>query len=687
MQRDTLFLLIGIIATIVTFVVGIFITVALNSGVRRETSRQIKQIRHRAPDFLKSVFMPSAYRRERRQLARDRVATVLRFRHPFAFSLSRWNSIEERQRDLDADDPTCDVIDLLPEDGGRTLLVGEAGIGKTTVMGQLYKSACRLDTHLVFLLNLGRVRAVQFNNMTDEERLNTIVEDSAEPAPCQVWDIERALAGGPAVVLVDGLNEIPSAARTALTEGLDQLGRAVGQRPALVYSMRPETLESLSPIDGFYSVDPLAEDYVLRQYEARHGEGRYWTLSGLARELLARPFYLNLACKGADFSQPGAIHEMLLGFLSGVLKMSKVQIRRLSEVAFQFEAPDENRSIADLLRVRADWSDAATVALKGGGVLAEDGDWGHDNWRNILMAVYLAGKGRPAYDELDRATNFSAQRDVLQWATAIAWGQRSADELLSSVFDWSYPGALWCAKYAASLGDAEVPAVHMIYASVAAKRFDSFESTRAKAGYLLSGDGTPVLEPYASGSQDEILGTLSRLLGSSAPFDEWFALYSGEHGDLNAGEWVEAISSEDSLTGWAAANAAREPNALNTQDRKALREAYASVALAARPTVRWRIVHVLGAHPSPQTLDVLEAAADEAENHWVRYGSVRSIMEIGAKSDGMRARCLKSLVKVRKTLNERVPSDRAILDEMRNGLAIDGASGEWPAQLTKVIEG
>src|SRR6185369_16186165 len=96
---------------------------------------------------------------------------------------------------------------------------------------------------------------------------------------------------------------------------------------------------------------------------------------------------------------------------------------------------------------------------------------------------------------------------------------------------------------------------------------------------------------------------------------------------------LAAIEHEDSLIGWTVANVAKRTTISESQAAMLRR----LLQNAEDPIVRWRAAHVLGAHPSEDNVTALLDALNDPY-HWVRYGAVRSLIELAARSSDLRPR-------------------------------------------------
>ena len=98
-------------------------------------------------------------------------------------------------------------------------------------------------------------------------------------------------------------------------------------------------------------------------------------------------------------------------------------------------------------------------------------------------------------------------------------------------------------------------------------------------------------------------------------------------------------------------------------------------------TIRWRIVHTLGAWPSQDNAQLLlEALGDE--HVWCRYGAVRSLVEMAARTTdpNLRQRILSSLSERWRRL------DSEPLSQLAWASRYETADAEWPAAIQPLIE-
>jgi hypothetical protein len=110
----------------------------------------------------------------------------------------------------------------------------------------------------------------------------------------------------------------------------------------------------------------------------------------------------------------------------------------------------------------------------------------------------------------------------------------------------------------------------------------------------------------------------------------WKRLYCNADGVQVTDEDIDLIASPNPLIGWAAANFVRRGNVFAGGEER-IRAIYTRHgADTGKRSVRWRVVHALGAHPSDANLDLLAEALATDEYRWVLYGAARSLVEAGA---------------------------------------------------------
>ena len=206
--------------------------------------------------------------------------------------------------------------------------------------------------------------------------------------------------------------------------------------------------------------------------------------------------------------------------------------------------------------------------------------------------------------------------------------EERADQFLRQLYDWN----LYAAGYAlAQARDTDVcvgvETRTLIFAMLAEKRFDTIFATREKADDALAlmqlSDARPFRDAQSLGA---VFAALDVIESNEPWFNRWKDLFrTGPDSELS-NETLASIRIRDSLTGWTVANVAKRSN-VHAETPDLLSD---WVQDEPNATARWRIAHVLGAFPTMTALDTLVRLLDHDPDGSVRYGAVRSIVELAS---------------------------------------------------------
>jgi hypothetical protein len=222
-------------------------------------------------------------------------------------------------------------------------------------------------------------------------------------------------------------------------------------------------------------------------------------------------------------------------------------------------------------------------------------------------------------------------------------------DFLKRVFDWNYFAAADCiAEFREDDPEPRQLSLSIraaILAAVGEKRFDPIERTRRRANEILQHHRYEIAQPYREGpTRETLVHHIATLGGSEAWFTQWRGVFSKDVGDRLDAKEVEPIASDDSLIGWAAANAARRTK-LDEEQQQRVRSLYEDAAgRELSKSVRWRVVHVLGAYPNADNASLLLKAVREDPYHWTQYGAARALVEVASQSEeGLRGPVVQGL--------------------------------------------
>ncbi len=217
-----------------------------------------------------------------------------------------------------------------------------------------------------------------------------------------------------------------------------------------------------------------------------------------------------------------------------------------------------------------------------------------------------------------------------------------------------------------------------LLAMLAERRWDLIRATAERVT-----DALRLFPPGLAGrflevaSLTELVDLVSTTVFTSPEFEQWRRLFTTRPDAEAADEMVELITDADSVTGWTVANVLKRAR-LNSSQQAQLRTLLNEASDA---TIRWRVAHALGAHPSLETLEVLLAALSDPDQ-WVRYGAIRSLVEGAARDEAVRRSVFDRLA-------DRVVSligDERTLEELERSLLLTKPPEDWGEAVEPVLE-
>ena len=216
---------------------------------------------------------------------------------------------------------------------------------------------------------------------------------------------------------------------------------------------------------------------------------------------------------------------------------------------------------------------------------------------------------------------------------------------------------------------------------MAEKRWDFMLSTAERAKDALS-----VFPAQSIARQLLDLATLDDLMTyvSYVEFDSneyrlWKSVFILRTRDSVPDQLLTKIIEDDSITGWTLANVLKRT--VVTEARQRQLRVWANSPNATDAAL-WRIAHTLGAYPSSDNFHFLLRLLDSDSALWPRYGALRSLLEIAAKSANNRLR--KDILGA---LTQRVPrlSEQHLLAEMHRALFVRDAPEDWTEVILPLL--
>jgi hypothetical protein len=258
--------------------------------------------------------------------------------------------------------------------------------------------------------------------------------------------------------------------------------------------------------------------------------------------------------------------------------------------------------------------------------------------------------------------------------------QDPSGEFLYAVYDWN-PYAVGYALAEARIGEDDVPrdVRLMIIAMLAERRFDRhFHSARRAGDALDLLKDNDAVQLRAAASRADLLALISKIDIHGEVYNRWSELFTLKEAASAPPELIPALENEVSVIGWTAANVLKRVR-LSEADEDALR----AMAKSSVPVVRWRSVHALGSTCAAQTIETLFDRLDNDSDENVRYGAIRSLVEVASRAPDQLAKIVDKII-------ERLPqilhSPRIISELCRVVFLAPGfAPPNWVEEISRVF--
>lgn len=540
------------------------------------------------------------------------------------------------------------------------VLVGEGGVGKTALIVQATVAAAAPLDPFPVLVDLKTWKPAFAEGLSPNPSgadlrpsMDALLRASVQRIGIDLLD--TIVVRRDVLVIVDGLNEVPyGEVGSRILTLLDEYMRAHPNARVLVTDRR---------VSDFYRernwvtlrLERLATTDVAEIVDDRFEPGTFRGLAATTQSLLRVPYFLDRAMRAGQLavaSRAGAMES----FLRDHGGLTDEQIDELASIAFGVYEQRHSRTFpaavvedglaAELVgRLR----DAGVLTSAGGNELRFDHQLEHD----YLAGRHLAGDiGRWTAEVFDAVTFEASSFDVLGLALERIEGQ-DRDGFVRQVYDWNWRGAISAVADVEQEGEAACSAeLRMALLAVTAeKRFDPVSGTRERTNRQLGRFGDAYAQALvAAPSLDALTEVVAGLPACEVPwFERWRTVFCRMPPTPLTADEVLWLAEADSVIGWTAANTVRRfPfDADRAQQLRELYRAQPEPSQVARAT-RWRVVHALGAWPEAASAALLLDAVDHDEHDWVKYGAVRSLMEMAARTsdaalratilDGLRAR-------------------------------------------------
>jgi hypothetical protein len=305
------------------------------------------------------------------------------------------------------------------------------------------------------------------------------------------------------------------------------------------------------------------------------------------------------------------------------------EVGAVAEACFAAYSAARSRMF-DIVAFREKVGQPVLDQLKQSGAIRIDGTNGF--FQHHIVHDFLAAKHVARLDPnlwtpaLFRDLSFDASSfDAVELAFE-QLAEAPADLFLQKLYDWN----LYAAGYALAQrrqGDAPVGAAMrtVILAMLADKCFDPVIATRQRAMDALRLMQIEEAAPFRGATTlSELCAVVDAVDSDVAWFGEWKEVFRISETQAIELATLAKITESNSIVGWTVANVAKRV----ADGGWILPELAGWLGGAPNATVRWRIAHVLGAIPEQGALHCLLDLIDNDVDEDVRYGAVRSLVEL-----------------------------------------------------------
>ncbi|MGV0644634.1 HEAT repeat domain-containing protein [Mycolicibacterium sp. XJ2546] len=505
---------------------------------------------------------------------------------------------------------------------GRMLLQARGGAGKTKTAERL--AALEPESSGVAFV-AARSLPAGLEGATAAFNIELLVSLSADPRRASLLRDH-----GEGLVVIDGINEI-------LKDRAADILMAIPRLAAHYPFIRILVTDRLTRRDIDQTEWVLA---TLGPVPAQEALDRLGKETGELPDHLTIPYYLDQSIREAGTRSQGETSQVEI-LRRGITVHGGVPNSALESLAravyTSYEAYGEraigSEDILSAVGIEVFRKMLDSGLLVGGNDRAQ---FDHHLHQDFLAALHLgADKSLWNSNGFDTLTLRASSFDALALAAALIERQ-AVDDFVHRVFDWNYYGAAYLLEEDQA-GDKRIwDAMRIaILAMLAEKRFDRMAVTAHRVEDALRLQET-ALAPLLLAATDRaavvdiIDAALPENWAATWPrwFQDWYEMFKRPSGSSATADDINDLTSAIGTVGWANSNMLKRLNISHDLRRRVGEYATGHPD----PTVRWRAVHALGAWPTDSTLELLLGRVqDSAEQLWVRYGALRSLLEVAAE--------------------------------------------------------
>lgn len=506
---------------------------------------------------------------------------------------------------------------------GRAIMSGRGGDGKTWLLRRLFRRAIDADIVPVFI-DLKQWTGADYDGWKDWTQDNVgagadFLVRRFSGLGLGIIDLDRLQPNIRKIIFVDGLNEITAKVGLEVLTVLDEIV-AYYMNTSVIVVDRLVRRDLPSPGRWWIGTPlPLTTDEMRRHLPKG--------TAVVENDLRSSPFFLDAALRSGSSGERRV--TMLQRMVHEHFGLVDAEVGAVAEACFAAYSAARSRMF-DVVAFRQKVGQPVLYKLEQSGAIRVDGANGffqHHIVHDFLAAMHVARLDFALWTPgLFRELSFDASSfDAVELAFE-QLEETPADLFLQKLYDWN----LYAAGYALAQrrqSDAPVGAEMrtVILAMLGDKCFDPVIATRQRAADALR---LMQIEEAAAFRQATTLGELCAVVdavGSNvAWFNEWKEVFHISVTQAIEPAMLAKITEDNSILGWTVANVAKRV----TDGGWILPQLAAWLGNSPNATVRWRIAHVLGAIPEQEALYRLQDLIDNDADEDVRYGAVRSLVEL-----------------------------------------------------------
>jgi hypothetical protein len=535
----------------------------------------------------------------------------------------------------------------------RIILRGSAGAGKSMLIRRASLHSLGSGNALPVIFDLSQWKPAHTKALNEigespearRQQLAVIGHTSVVPINPSVLDL---LAEGDEVILIiDGLNEVASQKTSETIQSA--IDAYLQERPLNLSALVTDRVHHDGSADLFpwveFEMRPLSSQTIDEALSVHFPPEMICTVSSANRTLLGLPFFLEQVIATGNLAM-GTAESSLEHFYMRQQQLAKGTFDSLSQMAFEMyrrSARSASKSFA------SKWLSSNTAErLVADGTLVEatngeiqfDHQLKHDFFAASFLSKHHEEWNSTSFNQVTFSTN---SIELLLSTLKILASAEIGDKFLQAVYDWHWlPAIKTVGASEDGTGTLFSKEVEVWLACCAAEKvLDPLiwtgEATKALLERL---PNSTFRRAAAVQSPDDVVALSHSIESTEEWFLRWREIFSLGNDESTREEHLQSLGSDDPVMGWAFSNAVKRW-ALDEADLRQLRAIYRS---AGDVGVRWRVVHALGAFVSRANAHLLFEALDNAEEEWVRYGAIRSLVELAIlASEGERMRVLEEL--------------------------------------------